>query len=117
MTKPFNNLSNSKLKKFEDIFNREIWTLDEFTLPGSVHFNIRKDFKTYSAFKSHVILLSNQNELSKDFYTMAFNFKTAAREAAEFMVSGEDIYRIFFRCLYVSTKPRTNFKSTCISNV
>lgn len=39
-------------------------------------------------------MLSNQQNLAKDFHTMAWHFKTAAREAAEYMISGEDIGKL-----------------------
>ncbi|MFD6439015.1 hypothetical protein ACFWDG_04220 [Peribacillus sp. NPDC060186] len=105
MLKPFENISNRKLRTFENVFYLRNETPPErYKLPFVVYESILKDYKTIELFKKHLITISHENNLSKDFYNMALNFKKAAREAAEFLVNDPDIGKldkVFFAVTYM----------------
>ncbi|WMX58625.1 hypothetical protein [Peribacillus sp. R9-11] len=105
MLKPFENISNRKLRTFEELFYFRNETPPEtYKLPFVVYKSILNDYKKIELFKKHLITISHENNLSKDFYNMALNFKKAAREAAEFLVNRPNIGKldtVFFAVTYM----------------
>lgn len=103
MLKPFENISNRKLRVFEQLFFEKDNFQEDIGVVPNLSISLLGDYKSDEIFKIHLIQISNEQTLPKDFYNMAVNFKKAARELAEFSIEGEDIGKldtVFFTITY-----------------
>lgn len=105
MPNPFQNLSKRKFRKLADIFYlRDKSRIEGYRLPFVVYEKLLQDYKTYDLFEKHLITITHENDISKDFYNMALHFKKAARESAEFLVKDSEIGKldtVFFSVAYM----------------
>lgn len=108
MLKPFNNLSNRKLRIFDTEFyfkkvgrQREN---DDGNFPCVVYDRILNDYKEVTIFKQHLLRITYEENISKNFHSMAINFKQAGRESANYLITDSNIGKldtVFFSLTYL----------------